>query len=245
MPYVPEDPRKFFAQHSQDYAQSPRHARGADLDRLLDGLHPSPADVALDVAAGTGHTALNLAKRGVTTTALDITPEMLQEAAQEAERQGLKLTIVTAAAESFPLSDATFDMVTCRRAAHHFRDVGAFLSECFRVLKPGGRLGISDMTASLAAIDWLNQLERRRDPSHNHALSPDEWYAHCVRAGFTNIVIELFEEPMTLTEWLSPVRPHSAEGQAALAFAQTSPPSELVRQDTFIKRRILLWAHRP
>ncbi len=246
MSYRPEDPRVFFGQHHQDYAVSPRHARGADLARLIAGLRPKAPMKAADIAAGAGHTALKLAELGLDVQAVDITPEMLRQTMEEANRRGLKLSLVEAPAESLPISDQSLDIVTCRRAAHHFSNVLAFLQESFRTLKPGGRLGISDMTASLGGADWLNHLERLRDPSHHQALAPDQWYQSLIESGFSDIALELSEEPMSLYEWLSPVDPDSPSGQEALAFAQTAEaPLEFIRQGQLIKRRIVIWARRP
>lgn len=237
------DPREFFGRHHHDYVVSPRHARGQDLDLLIERVAPRTGEAALDVATGGGHTALRLAKAGAAVTVVDITVEMLEEALNLAAAQGLTLTPVEGSAEALPFADGSFDIVVCRRAAHHFRDVATFLGQAHRALKPGGRLGISDMTASLFHVDWLNHLEMLRDPSHFRALAPDEWYAAVVAAGFHEVVIQLWEEPLTFDEWLSPVKPETSAGQAAWSFlAHPDAPRELVRDSTFIKRRLLLWA---
>ncbi|NMP24200.1 methyltransferase domain-containing protein [Sulfobacillus sp. DSM 109850] len=243
---MPEDPRTFFGKHHYDYAVSSHHARGADLERLIAGLHAQAPEKAADVASGAGHTALKLAQMGLDVTAVDITPEMLEETRRQAEAHGLKIQVSEAPAEALPFADQSLDIVTCRRAAHHFTDVRIFLQETFRTLVPGGRLGVSDMTATKENAVWLNQLEQRRDPSHHRALSPDDWYQALVDTGFDTITIELSEEPMTLEEWLSPVAADSPSGREALSFAQTSEaPAEFIRQGLFIKRRILIWARRP
>ncbi len=241
-----QDPREFFSQHHEAYVQSPRHARGPDLDLLIEGLQPKAGQSALDVATGAGHTAVRLAEHGLQVTVADITREMLNDAMALAQNRGLALAALEAPAESLPLADQIMDFVTCRRAAHHFQDVDAFLRESHRVLKPGGRLGISDMTGSSAHIDWLNELERLRDPSHHRALPPDEWYRKLVDTGFEDITIRLSEEPMPAEEWLSPVAVDSPSGASALHFMrQPMAPAEFLRGDRFIKRRILLWAVRP
>lgn len=240
-----QDPRTFFSSHHHDYVVSSRHARGADLDRLIDGLQPDVSERALDVATGTGHTAFRLAERGAHTIALDLTPEMLAECAKEADRRGLSITTLESPAEKLPLEDQSVDIVTCRRAAHHFVSIAEFLSESHRVLKKGGRLGISDMTVTQAQSKWLDHLETLRDPSHRHALSADEWYLHLIAAHFKHIVLELSEEPMTIEEWLSPVPSDSPEGRQALFFARREDaPEEIIREGQFIKRRILIWAER-
>jgi len=149
------DPRAFFSAHHHAYVVSPGHAHGRDLDRLVIGLAPKPGERAVDVATGAGHTALRLAEHGAEVNIVDITHEMLEDALTLAQDRHLNLTAVEAPAEALPFSDKSFDLVTCRRAAHHFTDIAQFLSEAHRILRTGGRLGISDMTGSQTGIPWL------------------------------------------------------------------------------------------
>jgi len=237
------DPRTFFSTHHQAYVVSPGHARGHDLDRLISGLAPKPGERAVDVATGAGHTALRLAEHGAEVSIVNITKEMLEAALTLAKERHLALIAVEAPAEALPFADASVDLVTCRRAAHHFTDVAQFLSEAHRILRSGGRLGISDMTGSQTGIRWLNRVERMRDPSHRRALTPDEWYALFIQAGFHDIVMEVSEESMPVLDWLSPVDPEAPNGQHALAqFDEKTAPREFFRDGHFIKRRILIWA---
>lgn len=241
-----EDPRTFFTTHHQAYVTSPGHARGQDLKALVDGLYPEPGQRALDVATGAGHTAIQLAERHLSVTVTDITPAMLQDALALARERGLDVTAVEAPAEALPFDDHSFHCVTSRRAPHHFNDISQFLQEARRVLVPAGRIGISDMTGSTTGIDWLNRLERLRDPSHRQALSIDGWYQVFVAAGFENVTIHVNDEPMTILEWLAPVSQDTDSGQAALQFLHSpDAPDEFVRDHTFIKRRILIWAENP
>ncbi|MCZ7669473.1 MAG: class I SAM-dependent methyltransferase [Chloroflexi bacterium] len=93
----------------------------------------------------------------------------------------------TADAENLPFSAASFDVVTCRIAAHHFEDNGCFLSEAARVLKSGAFLALVDNVVPgsrrrgkkadvvRAAGAYLNALEKLRDPSHVRCFSMEEW----------------------------------------------------------------------
>ncbi|PSR21445.1 MAG: methyltransferase type 11 [Sulfobacillus acidophilus] len=238
------DPREFFGKYHEAYGTSPGHARGQDLDVLLTGLGVQQGESALDVATGGGHTALRLAEKGLQVTVADVTPAMLVDTVNRLNSGGFQVEAVEARAESLPWTDGTFDVVTCRRAAHHFDDVPGFLREAFRVLKDQGRIGISDMTASGEHILWLNHLEQLRDPSHHRALSPDEWYAQLVSIGFHRIELHLMEEPMSFAQWLAPVSVDSEDGARALSFLQEDAPWEIVRGQTFIKRRIVMWGCR-
>lgn len=237
------DPREFFSRHHHAYLTSDRHARGADLDMLIERLHPSPGQRAVDVATGTGHTAIKLAALGLAVEALDITPEMLEEGKRLARDRGVTIDWTVAAAEALPEEDQTVDIVTCRRAAHHFRDVAGFLREALRILRPGGRLGVSDMTAPEDALTWLNQLEQLRDPSHNAALSPSMWEAQVGEAGFVDIKVELSQEPMSWQAWLTPVTPESTGGKKAMArCASPDAPASIIQGAQFIKHRLILVA---
>lgn len=241
-----EDPRGFFTRHHEAYVQSPRHARGEDLFRLVAGLNPKAGETALDVAVGGGHTAVKLAQKGLRVTVVDVTPAMLAAAVRFGREQGVDLTPVEAPAEALPFLDASFHVVTCRRAAHHFTDVDAFLREAARVLVAGGRLGISDMTAGPEAIGWLNDLERVRDPSHRAARTPSDWREAVAAAGFSAVRSEVLSEPMAPEEWCFPVAPDSPEGAAAMARMRgPGAPAELFADGRFIKRRLLMWAEKP
>ncbi len=237
------DPRSFFTRHRDAYVTSPRHALGEDLFRLVDGLRWSRVRTALDVATGAGHTAVLLARRGLAVTVVDVTPAMLAAAVELGRVQGVTLTAIEARAEALPFAGGTFDVVTSRRAAHHFTDLDAFLREAARVLVPGGQLAVSDMTASGPSVAWLNEVERLRDPSHRSAKTMEEWRAALARAGFGAVRTEVRQEAMAPEEWCYPVDSKSPEGEAALARVRRSDaPSDLVVRGQFIRWRLLLWA---
>ena len=61
------------------------------------------------------------------------------------QKRGLSnITFAEMPAEKLPFPDASFDLVTCRTAPHHFADVPAFVAEVARVLRPGGVFGLVD-----------------------------------------------------------------------------------------------------
>src|SRR6185437_1049700 len=97
------------------------HASGPSLARLV-ALVPTQREwSALDVATGAGHTALAFAPLVARVVASDITDEMLAQAAKLATARRLT-NVETAHAEAGELAfpEASFDLVTCRLAAHHF-----------------------------------------------------------------------------------------------------------------------------
>ena len=160
-------PREFFSKHAQDYTKSDSHAHGSDLALLVELLQPQSTDTVLDIATGTGFTAIEIAKKAKRVIGVDITNEMLAEASRLAkEKQISNIRFEKADASSLPYDDDSFDNVTTRRATHHFADVEKFLSEASRVLKVSGRLGIVDMSPPEGTDKFFNRIERLRDSTH-------------------------------------------------------------------------------
>ena len=243
------DVRDFFTLHHEAYRESQSHGHGQDLDRLAQELAlPTPGQI-LDVATGTGHTALRFAALGHTVTGIDLTEAMLADARDLARERGFegRTSFLMGDAADLPFASGTFDAVTCRRAAHHFADIPAFLSEAGRVLRAGGRLGVADLTADEDSIDALNELERLRDRSHTAALSPEAWREAVEQAGFRILYLTILSEDIPIGAWLQPVSPESDEGRHALGRIAhgTLPASIVTLPDTFHKHRVILVAERP
>ncbi|MFB5190118.1 class I SAM-dependent methyltransferase [Alicyclobacillus fastidiosus] len=167
-----------FGRTASAYVKSDTHAHGTDLALLVEWLAPTKTALALDIATGGGHVAKSLAPHVHSVFATDLTKSMLA-AAREHIRQERHQNVqfVLADAESLPFLDQTFDLVTCRIAAHHFPHPDEFVKEVSRVLKPGGAFLLIDNIAPeephLAA--FLNGFERLRDSGHVRCLSLSEW----------------------------------------------------------------------
>lgn len=112
-------------------------------DALVAYARPSPGMRVLDLASGTGEPAITLAlrvrERG-RVTALDLSGELLEIAAQRAKTRGLaNFTTRQADAHSLPFADNTFDLATSRFGVMFFRDPGLAFRELRRVLRPAAR----------------------------------------------------------------------------------------------------------
>lgn len=163
-----------FGASADGYATSDVHAQGESLGVLLELVEPRQEWRVLDIATGAGHTALAFAPRVTHVTASDLTAQMLAKTAELAAARGVKnVETRLADAESLPFDDATLDLVTCRLAFHHFPEPQRALSECDRVLKPGGVLGFTDniTVADPQAAAYYNAYETLRDPSHHCVYS--------------------------------------------------------------------------
>ncbi len=73
-----------------------------------------------------------------------------------------------------PFRDSTFSLVTCSAAFHHMQDPRLALAEMVRVCRPGGRIAVRDVTPQVEKSAVYDRMERLRDPSHTHALTPEE-----------------------------------------------------------------------
>ncbi len=248
--------RERFGEHADEYVRSATHAGGPDLDAVVRLVDAQPEWVALDVATGGGHTAIAIAPRVAGMVALDLTPEMLDAAARHAAERGVSgIEFVLGDAEALPFPDASFDVVTCRIASHHFGDVQTFADEVARVLRPGGRFVLQDQCVpeGAAAATFVNLFDRLRDPSHNRALSESAWVEVVSRAGLTLGELSHFENRHVLEEWASMqgcssdtvkrLREMLADaGEIALAWMDPEGEGSL---QSFTIRQIVLVAEKP
>ncbi len=225
-----------FGKNAANYVNSPVHAKGPSLQRLVDLVRPEPHWRALDVATAAGHTALAFAPHVAHVIASDITDEMLVEAGKLAKARGVtNIDIAKADAGALPFDDATFDLVTSRIAPHHFPDVPRFVREVWRVLKSGGTFGLVDNISPDAettpgyskselaqAADAYNAFEKLRDPSHNRSLTTTEWHRIISETGFTISHVEWLSKEMTFSTWterMSVDQPTTARLHAMLSGA--------------------------
>jgi ubiquinone/menaquinone biosynthesis C-methylase UbiE len=205
-----------FGTYAAAYATSAVHAKGASLARVVELVAPKPDWRALDVATGAGHMALAFAPHVAHVIASDITPEMLAQAAKLAKDKGLgNVETAEADAEALPYADATFDLVSCRIAPHHFANIPRFIREVARVLKRQGTFALVDNIApdadttpghapeALAAADVAyNLFEKIRDPSHGRALTAAAWRGLMAGSALAIAHQEIMEKTMTFRPWV-------------------------------------------
>ena len=177
-----------FGKQAEEYYKSLYHAQGKDLRFVVQLAEPRREHVVLDLATGAGHTAFAVAEHAGRVLASDITPKMLDQARSAAESRNIdNVELMLIDAHSIPLFDDSLDLVTCRAAPHHFRDIDLAVKEAFRVVKPGGCLVIVDGSApeDPALHEFLDYLETIRDPSHNRRYSLSQWQVSLQSSGFT------------------------------------------------------------
>jgi demethylmenaquinone methyltransferase / 2-methoxy-6-polyprenyl-1,4-benzoquinol methylase len=101
-----------------------------------------PGDFVLDACCGTGDLAIAAARRGGKVTGLDFSPAMLERA----RRKAPQIEWIEGDLLSLPFGDESFDSATVGFGVRNVEDLGRSIEELRRVLRPGGRLGILEIT---------------------------------------------------------------------------------------------------
>lgn len=116
-----------------------------------------PDAVAVDVGTGTGQTVLSLAKTAAKVVAVDRSAKMLDACRQRIRRANLKnVELVQGDAEDLPLPDEMCDTAFSSMLLHHLGDPGRGVKEMARIVKPGGRVVISDLVEH--DYDWTREV---------------------------------------------------------------------------------------
>jgi ubiquinone/menaquinone biosynthesis C-methylase UbiE len=136
---------------------------------LTAGL-PAGADV-LEVAPGPGYLAVELARRGFTVAALDISRTMVQITGANARKAGVRVDVRNGDAAAMPFGDGSFDLIVCQAAFKNFVDPVGALDEMHRVLRPGGTAVIQDMNRDAGSDDVAREVAGMRLSRLNAAMT--------------------------------------------------------------------------
>lgn len=144
-------------------------------ERLIEWLGVDSDDQVLDVATGTGRTAVLARATGATVEAQDLSPVLIGEAEHFALASGFSdINLSESDAEELPYQSETFSVVVSTFGAIHAPRPDIVSAEMNRVLIYGGQLGLATWTHN-AAIYRLGRLVPGADPSMRGAVDPSEW----------------------------------------------------------------------
>ena len=170
--------------------------------RLLELLQPSPGSTLLDVGTGAGAVALQapawVGSEGQVTGS-DVAVAMVELAQHSAAERGIAgVTFCRMDGEQLDFPDDSFDTVTCAFSLFQFPDMNRSLAEMWRVLRPGGRLGLSNwgpgFFSPVAALqrDLFKEFGLRALLTNPISLRPDALETRLHQVGFT--AVKLLEE---------------------------------------------------
>jgi ubiquinone/menaquinone biosynthesis C-methylase UbiE len=245
-----KDVRAQFGKTAAAYVSSATHASGEDLERLIAVAAPRSAERALDLGCGVGHTLRRIAPLVSFAVGADATLEMMQ-AGRASVVTALNAAFVQSDATALPFADATFDVVTCRLAAHHFHDAPSAFREVARVLRRGGRFVLVDNYApDDPALDtFINELETLRDASHVRNETADGWRVLLEGAGLrASIASDLMTTKLTTEGWLERSQTpadRAAEVRRRLREASTAARDVFhITETTFAVPKVVILARR-
>lgn len=159
---------------------------------IVERVGVSAGERALDLACGTGNAAIRAAQAGASVVGLDLTPELFDDARARAAAAGVEVEWVQGDAEAIPFEDAAFDVVLstfgCMWAPRH----AVTAREIVRVLRSGGRFGITNWTPEGNAGAFLRTMASYLPEAPDYADPPPLWGSEDhVRGLFAGLGIEL------------------------------------------------------
>jgi len=182
------DPKKQFDNQAKFYAESTLFSSGLSLKLLINLIDKKKFKKGLDIGTGTGFTALEISKNTDNVIGIDISEGMLNEANIIKKNRGISnVNFEIGEAEKLKYKDNSFDLITCRTAAHHFINIEKSLSEIKRTITKEGICFLIDTISSDQSElnSWHQKVEKLRDASHIKNYSLIEWRSLLKDAGLT------------------------------------------------------------
>jgi ubiquinone/menaquinone biosynthesis C-methylase UbiE len=115
-------------------------------ERLCEAVDVRSGQKVLDVATGSGNTAISATRRYCDVTGIDYVPDLIWQAKERAGAERLEITFEVGDAEGLPYPDASFDVVLSTLGVMFAPDQEKAAGELLRVCKPGGKIGLANWT---------------------------------------------------------------------------------------------------
>lgn len=144
-------------------------------EQLVDACGIGPVGEVLDVAAGDGNCAAAAARRGARVVASDLTPALVEMGRGRTATEDLPVEWFEADVEDLPFDDDRFDVVTSVFGAIFAPRPEVAATEMFRVLRPGGILGMANWTPESFSKRMLDVVSKCSPPPPVELPSPFRW----------------------------------------------------------------------
>jgi SAM-dependent methyltransferase len=242
-----EPVQKQFGRAAAAYVESPTHARGEDLDRIVALATERGGESVVDIGTGVGHTLRRVAPTFGRAVGIDATREMLEAGLSVLARAGANALLVQANATALPIASGSADVVTSRLAAHHFVDAAGAFREIARILRPSGLFVLVDNYApdDPALGQFINEVETLRDPSHVRNHTVGSWRGLLERAGLRTTVDSDTAVTNLVTEsWLVRSQTSPERADEVRRRLREAPPAAIdafrITSTTFAVRKLIL-----
>jgi SAM-dependent methyltransferase len=143
--------------------------------RLVKFARISAGQNVLDVACGTGVVAITAARIGAHVRGLDLTPELLERARENARIANLEIDFREGDAEALPFDDATFDVVLSQFGHMFAPRPDVVVAEMLRVLKPGGTIAFATWPPELLIGSSFALVGKYMPPPPPGVSPPPQW----------------------------------------------------------------------
>ena len=151
------------------------HLTGAAAPRLVRFAGVRAGSQVLDVACGTGVVALTAARAGAKAQGLDLTPELVAHARENASLMRLEVPFQEGDVESLPFPDASFDVVVSQFGHMFAPRPEVAIAQMLRVLKPGGTIAFATWPPELFVGRWFALMGRYAPPPPPGVSPPPQW----------------------------------------------------------------------
>src|SRR5215510_13506820 len=169
-------------------------------------LDLKPGMKVLDVACGTGNLAIPAARTGAEVTGVDIAPNLVEQARENAKRAGLDIKFDEGDAEALPYEDASFDAVVTMFGAMFAPRPELVAAELKRVCRPGGFIAMANWTLS-GFIGQMFKTTAAHFPLPPGMTSPVLWgVEETVRERLGEGISKLETQPQNI-QWVFPFSP--------------------------------------
>jgi ubiquinone/menaquinone biosynthesis C-methylase UbiE len=142
---------------------------------LVEACAVSAGQEVLDVAAGTGNVAALAAAEGARAVASDFAPQQVERGKKRTSAEGLDVEWVVADAEELPFDDASFDAVLSVFGAQFPPRPDRVAAELFRVVRPGGTVGMANWGQCGFQADFFDLLDRYAPNRPEGVPHPRDW----------------------------------------------------------------------
>ena len=184
--------KREYAANAGDYDRRWNRYVAASVDKTLAELQLEPGTRLLDIGCGTGVLLEQLVLRQPEARLYggDLSNAMLSVAC---DRLGPSAGLVQAAGEALPLAEASIDVLVSSSAFHFVRDPGKALNEARRVLRPGGRLVLTDWCRDFLTMRMLDGYLKAFDAAHHHTYGSEQFAQLLDEHGFEKVRISRYK----------------------------------------------------